>query len=121
MHLNQKQISIRLQQIMTRLGLNQKTLAETLKITQPAVSKYLKERIPPPAVLVQLADLADTTIEWILTGQSSYSSKKVSEKTAIYSVENTLQNKIKLLPPEIQVQLEKLIEQLLLSLNIENL
>ena len=53
-------------------GWNQQEMARHLKVSQPAVSAYLRDRIPPPEILLRLARLGNTTIEWILTGEKSY-------------------------------------------------
>ncbi len=52
--------------------LNQQQLARHLGISQPAVSKYLKNRIPPAEILFKLARLGATTVEWLLTGKKEH-------------------------------------------------
>ena len=59
----------RIRDLMTRLELTQTALAGLLGVTQPAVSQYLRGRMPPAAVLIRLAHLGDTTVEWLLTGR----------------------------------------------------
>ena len=62
----------RINLIRVQNNLNQEQLAKKLHISQPAVSKYLKDRIPPAEILLKLARLGGTTIEWLLTGKKQY-------------------------------------------------
>jgi len=114
MYTTNEAISKRINFIMFDLGINQNQLAKTLNITQPAISKYLKGRIPPPFVLLHLARLSGKSIEWILTGGDEINApqKKVSENFDTYGVEKTLEEKIKLLPNNIRVNIEKLIDSI---------
>ena len=100
---------------MFELGINQNQLAKMLNITQPAVSKYLKGRVPPPFILLHLAEISGKSIEWILTGnvKSNGQLSMVSEKSGQYLAEKTLEEKIKLLPSEIQKNIESLIDSFL--------
>jgi len=66
------EITARIDSIRRQKNMNQEQLAAALGISQPAVSKYLKDRIPPGDILLKLARLSNTTIEWILTGQKNY-------------------------------------------------
>ena len=68
MLINKKQIGKRIRQIMGQLDVTQQELADLLGVSQPAISIYLKGRMPPPDVLLQIARLGGTTVEWILTG-----------------------------------------------------
>lgn len=117
MKLNQKQIAQRIQFLMKEMKFNQKQMAELLQITQPAVSKYLKERIPPPSVLLNLAQSSGTTIEWILTGVQTTSPKLVSDNKGVYNISRSLVEKVESLPPKLQKDLNSLIDTILLSLN----
>jgi len=67
-----KNITERIDYIRRQNNLNQEQLAAQLHISQPAVSKYLKNRVPPADILLKLADLGSTTIEWILTGKKNH-------------------------------------------------
>jgi len=67
MYAASREISKRINFIMFELGINQIQLAKMLNITQPAISKYLKGRVPPPFVLLNLAKFSGKSIEWILT------------------------------------------------------
>lgn len=100
-----KDIVKRIDLIRKQNGMNQEQLAVELNISQPAVSKYLKERIPPPEILLKLARLGKTTIEWILTGQKSYlyndnSARQVNEAKHSYDAEWSLAKKIALMSAE---------------------
>lgn len=66
------EITARIDSIRRQKNMKQEQLAAALGISQPAVSKYLKDRIPPGDILLKLARLSNTTIEWILTGQKNY-------------------------------------------------
>ena len=112
MQLNQKEISQRIRWIMHNLNLNQHQLAQQLRITQPAVSKYLLERIPPPAVLLRLAQLADTTVDWILTGRKESAQGKVAEKVDLYKTNLSLTDNFQYLPVEVRDQLNNFIDVL---------
>jgi len=113
MQLEQKQIAQRIRWLMQSLNLNQKQLAERLQVTQPAVSKYIKDRIPPPAVLLKLAQLADTNIEWILTGEKNPAPAMVAEAGSPYLTHLSISEKLDVLPEQIQKQFSVLIDMLL--------
>ncbi|MEJ2544616.1 MAG: helix-turn-helix transcriptional regulator, partial [Calditrichaceae bacterium] len=70
--INISEVSQRIDLIRKQNGWTQGEMAEALQLSQPAVSIYLKERIPPAETLLRLAEIGNTTIEWILTGQKSY-------------------------------------------------
>ena len=86
------QMSERIQQIMKRVGITQKGLADYLNISQPAISLYLQGRVPPADVLLKIARLGDTTIEWILTGETDQSKRifKIREETIPYGSDHIL-------------------------------
>jgi transcriptional regulator with XRE-family HTH domain len=113
MDINQASISRRIRNLKIELNLNQKQFAELLGVTQPAVSKYLKDRIPPPLVLLRLARTAKTTIEWILTGIDDKSLLKVAEPVSTYEIDLKLDPKISLLPLSLQKRIEELINEIL--------
>ena len=54
---------------MTETGITQKDMAGLLGVSQPAISVYLAGRLPPPAVLLGIARLGNTSVEWLLTGE----------------------------------------------------
>lgn len=106
-------VSQRIDLIRKQNGWTQEQLAEVLQLSQPAISKYLKERIPPAGTLLRLAKIGNTTIEWILTGQKSYLYQEVNhsitEKSFNYDAEYNLAKKIALLPIEIRKALISII------------
>ncbi len=116
MNNKQNQIAERITYLMHRMRLNQKQFADLLGVTQPAVSKYLKVRIPPPLVLLKLARVSSTTIEWILSGEKDSSSLKVAEPSAIYTASLRLNEKIRQLPSPLQKHIENLVDSLLQTL-----
>lgn len=113
---NIKTITERVDFIRRQKNLNQEQLALKLNISQPAVSKYLKDRIPPADILLKLANLGETTVEWILTGQKRHfyaeESMRVKEKESPYSVDVDIQlaHKIAQLKPKARQTIKSLIE-----------
>jgi len=113
-----KIISERLDYIRREQGLNQEQLAAHLGISQPAVSKYLKERMPPADILLKVAELGGTTVEWILTGQKKHfysaESLQVKEKDASYLLDADIQlaRKIARLKPRARQSISSLIDLL---------
>lgn len=110
-----KEISVRIQYLMRALNMNQEQFAKLLDVTQPAVSKYLKDRIPPSLVLLKLAQATNTSIEWILTGEIKKSLRKVAENSSQYIPPANFAEKVSRLPYPIQKRLDELLETLLLS------
>jgi transcriptional regulator with XRE-family HTH domain len=117
MDVNQASISRRIRDLKIELNLNQKQFAELLGVTQPAVSKYLKDRIPPPLVLLRLASTAKTTIEWILTGIEDKSLLKVAEPVSTYKIDSKLDAKISFLPLTLQKRIEDLLNEILKNID----
>jgi len=113
-----EEISKRLNFIRLQNNLNQEGLAKALHISQPAISKYLKGRTPPPDVLLNFAQLGQTSIEWILTGQKKYSYEKnemiVREDAAVYGadIDIILAEKIAKLSAEAKITISNLIDLL---------
>ncbi len=113
-----KEITDRINFIRRQNKLTQEQLAIELGISQPAVSKYLKERIPPADVLYNLATLGKTTIEWILSGKKQYfydEVDRVKDSDVSYSVDTDLilARKIALLPTDAKITISELIDLLL--------
>lgn len=108
------EVSQRINLIRKQKGWTQEQLANALSLSQPAVSKYLKERIPPAETLLKLAQIGSTTIEWILTGQKSYfyqdENTLVKEKQSTYDAEVILAKKIAQLPADVRQALMSLID-----------
>lgn len=112
MEIKQDLVSKRILYLMKALGLNQKSFAGLLGVTQPAVSKYLKERIPPATVLFKLGQATGTTIEWILTGRHDQKKTMVAEPDTNYRSDSDLEHKLSSLPAEIHVQIIALIDSI---------
>ena len=117
MEIDQRQVSERINNIMQKLSLNQKQLADLLGITQPAVSKYLKNRPPPANILYKIAQLSGKSMEWFLTGDLESMIYKVSEPENTYDGRLKLEKKISLLPKEIYQRLEQLVDSILNGLS----
>ena len=113
MEIDQSKVSERIDEIMQKLSLNQKQLADLLGITQPAVSKYLSNRIPPAHILFKITQLSGRGMEWFLTGESENLSYKVAEPVNTYNAVLKLEKKISLLPKEIYRRLEQLVDSIL--------
>ncbi len=113
-----KEITDRINFIRRQNKLTQEQLAIELGISQPAVSKYLKERIPPADVLYNLATLGKTTIEWILSGKKQYfydEVDRVEDSDVSYSVDTDLilARKIASLPTDAKITISEFIDLLL--------
>ena len=115
MYIADNVISNRITKIMFDLRINQDQLAKILNITQPAVSKYLKGRVPPPNVLLQLSKLSGMSIEWILTGTTETKQKSniIFEESEQYHTSKTIEEKFNLLSLAIQRDIETLIDSIL--------
>jgi transcriptional regulator with XRE-family HTH domain len=61
---------------MQQARITQQELASLIGTSQPAISMYLKGRIPPADVLYKIAQIGQTTVEWLLTGDV-YSEKAI--------------------------------------------
>lgn len=114
MLVNKKEISQRIHQIMGEIGVTQQELADLLGISQPAISLYLKGRVPPADVLLQIARLGETTVEWLLTGKKEGGENPfvMKEKRAIYGNQTALLILWKQLPENIQRDLLTLMRHL---------
>jgi len=108
-------IAGRIEQIMIENSLNQEKFARLLDVTQPAVSNYLKGRIPPPQVLLRISELSGKSIEWILTG--SVRTGRIEESKSQYRSDSELLKKINSLPDNVRTCLLELIQSLYLSNN----
>ena len=117
MEIDQKKVSERIVEIMHKLSLNQKQLADLLGITQPAVSKYLNQRIPPAHILFGISQISGKNMEWFLTGESEILSYKIAEPAVTYDAGLKLEKKISLLPKDIYRRLEQLVDSILNGLS----
>ena len=111
--IDQKEVAERITYLMHKMRLNQQQFADLLGVTQPAVSKYLKKRIPPAQVLLKLARASSTTIEWILAGSGDKSSLRVAEPSIAYSPSLSLEQKFRQLPLPLQNNLENMVDSIL--------
>jgi transcriptional regulator with XRE-family HTH domain len=112
-----KNIVKRIHFILSEKGFTQRQFAGQLGISQAAVSKYLSGRVPPAEVLLKIAKMGNTSMEWILTGEMAYKSSTtnfgvVSDKKNEYGAHHTLAQKIKALPPDTRFALQTLVERL---------
>ena len=64
------------------MGLNQAAFAKRLSLTGPTViSKYERDqRKPEIATLVKIAKMGNKSLDWLLTGKSSFKHKPVEKK-----------------------------------------
>lgn len=106
------EVARRIERMMHALNMNQKQLADHLQITQPAISKYLQGRIPPAGILLNLAEMAGVSIEWILTGRTRPAGTGVAEPSAVYDAASRLQKKLDRLPPRVKEDLDQLVDSL---------
>ena len=111
--IEQKEVAERITYLMHKMRLNQQQFAGLLGVTQPAVSKYLKERIPPAHVLLKLARASSTSIEWILAGTGAESRLRVAEPSTAYTPSLSLEQKFRQLPLPLQKNLENLVDSIL--------
>lgn len=102
-----------------RGGLTQKQFADILGVKQNYISRYEKGRIPPPEILIKIAEFGNVSVDWILIGEERVYQKKgnkVAEESVIYKEEDTnvlLETLIKRLTPEEKRALIKIIKTLL--------
>ena len=109
---NQLQFKKQLQKLMENGGLNQQELAQLLGVSQPAISLYLRGRIPPAEILMKMAQLGNTTVDWLLTGKAPSSVLRVQEPISQYGSEQTLLSYWRELKPGTRSSLLSLIKQL---------
>ncbi len=67
----QLQFGKQLKKLMTQKGWTQQQLATLLGVSQPAISQYLKGRIPQSDVLLRLSLISGKSMEYLLTGKTS--------------------------------------------------
>jgi transcriptional regulator with XRE-family HTH domain len=107
-------ITARIDLIRREKGLTQEQFAAELGISQPAVSYYLKERIPPADIILKIAGLGQTTVEWILTGQKSYlmgtPKGEIHEPQECYDADMILAKRIAALPAEVRKSIQVILD-----------
>jgi transcriptional regulator with XRE-family HTH domain len=117
MTIDHHQVARRISALMLQLQSNQKQFAEKLQVTQPAISKYLQGRIPPPQVLLRMSQLGGTSMEWLLTGESSSSAtNRIAENQVNYGRRVPAAGRIDRLPPALRKHLSELIDLILWEL-----
>ncbi len=104
----------RLREIMKKLKVNQQEFARLVGISQPAISLYLKGRIPPADVLYRIARLGGVSMEWLLGAEEAAdaTSFRVSENRPAYGKEAVLLELWNELPAEVQQDLLSLMRHL---------
>ena len=102
----------RIREIMRRKNMTQQQLSTLLGISQPAISLYLQGRMPPADILYQIAQLDNTSVEWLLTGQATGTSL-VKEKSTTYGDQYVLLKLWDRLPAPIQKDLLSLMRHIL--------
>ena len=110
--MNQTPLASRIRDIMTRGGLTQQDLALLLEVSQPAISLYLKGRMPPAAILLKIARVGGTSIEWLLTGTSDSPPLRVREKASGYGSKQQLLEHWENLSPAVQKSILMLMKHL---------
>jgi transcriptional regulator with XRE-family HTH domain len=117
MPIDYQRVSQRIALIMQQMHFTQKQLADMLQVTQPAISKYLQGRIPPPPVLLRLSEMSGRSMEWFLTGEMhSIVPNKISESQTEYGRQALLTDRIDRLPPILRQKLSELVDSMLLEL-----
>jgi transcriptional regulator with XRE-family HTH domain len=104
----------RIRFIMKQNNFTQKNFAENLGISQPAVSLYLRGRIPPADILFHIAQLGNTSVEWLLTGiRSNETTNIVKEKKSYYGNKYLLLKLWEQMPQNLQYDILSLLRHLL--------
>ncbi len=93
-------------------NMTQKQFAEALEISQSAVSKYLSGRMPPADVMLKIARLAHTSVEWILCGVSAEENRIIKEETSGYKTTADFLKDYNALPAPVRAGLNIIINYL---------
>ncbi len=116
MQIDPQAISERINWLRKQNNLSQEELAMVLQVSQPAVSKYLRSRVPSAGALLRLAQVGQTTIEWILTGQKSYTfggvPSEVREPGTAYDADWQITQKIAALPVSLKEAVMRIVDEL---------
>ena len=99
-----KSLGERIKYHRKRLGLTQEQLAERMRVSAQAVSKWENDQTAPDTIkLIQLADVLDTDVEYLATGRRSYARRppivirttetveKIVEKPVVETVEKVVE------------------------------
>jgi len=103
---------------MNKRGMTQQDLASSLEISQPAISSYLRGRMPPADVLYKIARIGQTTVEWLLMGDPTSEPIMIKEKSALYGNQQQLMDLWASLSPPVQKNLLMLIRHLASKLSL---
>ena len=111
----QLQFGKQLKKLMAQKRWTQQQLAALLGVSQPAISQYLKGRVPQSDVLLRLALISGKSMEYLLTGKSSgRSAPRVAEEKGQYGDEARLLELWRQLPeslrPALMQFLQKIVE-----------
>ena len=76
----------RLKTAIQKKGYTQKELSEILRVNQDTITNYVKEKSFPKAdILLNLCDLLDISIDWLMTGKEPTCSDNVFPEEIILS------------------------------------
>jgi transcriptional regulator with XRE-family HTH domain len=73
----------RLRELMEKHELSQEDLANLLDVSQPSISNYVRGRIPPAEILLEMSRIFRVSMEYLLTGTGSKQTHAAEE----YSVQ----------------------------------
>ena len=110
--MNKTALSKRIREVIKKRGMTQQDLASLLQISQPAISLYLRGRIPPADILYKIARIGETTVEWLLTGGPHSEQSSVQEQPAVYGNQQQFLDLWVTLPPPVQKSLLILLRHL---------
>lgn len=110
--MNKTPLSRRISDVMKKQGMTQQNLALSLEVSQPAISSYLRGRMPPADVLYKIARIGQTTVEWLLMGDPFSQATGVKEEAAPYGNQQQLLDLWASLPPPVQNNLLMLMRHL---------
>ncbi len=75
------QVGERLRELREKLRISQEEFAKRLQISPRGYQKYeAGERVPHPHKLTKIAEMCDTTVDWILTGELNIDKARMMER-----------------------------------------
>ncbi len=109
----QLQFGKQLKKLMTQKGWTQQQLATLLGVSQPAISQYLKGRIPQSDVLLRLSLISGKSMEYLLTGKTAgKEAPRVAESKGVYGDEGRLLELWRQLPEPVRPALLQFLQKL---------
>ena len=99
-------IGTRITELRNACGMSQYALAKTMEVSRQAVSKWETDRsIPNPKLLIQLAEVLNTDVEYLTTGRvtqkplpvvinSVETVERIVEKPAVQIVEKVIEKPV---------------------------